>query len=268
MKVAGLQLRLIDATTRQQKESNVDHILQQIDACPQCDLIVVPELATVGYGQDVFENLSFTADPVASSTIDRIRSAAKRKQTFLAFGFPEKSEDAFYNSVALIDDRGGLIDVYRKTHLPLFVDTMEGDYFQSGDRLVSFDVRGVEVGVSICYDIRYPELARNLALDRNIDLLLHPTAFSDDETFASWHPFIVTRAIENQIYVLSVNRAGERSGRSFFCPPLMDWQRHSSALGVDEDCLVATIDDGVLSTVRQKYRYREGINQKALESLR
>ena len=218
LNVIGLQLRTGDADTERRKDANVDHIIAQIDACEPCDLIVTPELSTVGYGDRVFEKLPLVADQIESDTIHKIQNAAKRNRAFVALGFAEKHENKYYNSVAIINDGGELIDVYRKAHLPLFTDTMEGKHFLPGDRLVSFKIKGFTVGVSICYDIRFPEVARRLSLIGAIDLLIHPTYFFDDETFSSWHPFVVTRAIENQIYVLSVNRAGEHSGRSILCP--------------------------------------------------
>jgi hypothetical protein len=77
----------------------------------------------------------------------------------------------------------------------------------------------VRLGLLICYDIRFPEVSRALALLEGCDVLLHPSAFPKDQTYASWPLFVVTRAIENQVYVLSLSRAGAHFGGSLLCPP-------------------------------------------------
>ena len=77
----------------------------------------------------------------------------------------------------------------------------------------------LKVGLCICYDIRFPELWREMAWRRGADLILHPAAFIRDETFPSWHPFVMTRAMENQVYVLSISHAGEEFGNSVAMPP-------------------------------------------------
>jgi omega-amidase len=257
-KVTGLQLAIRDALSVDEKEANVEEAIRAIEACDDCDLVVLPELCTVGYGDDVFKRLPATADALDGETIRRFRRAARSRGVHAAIGFAERDGERVYNSVAIVDDLGMLVDVYRKVHLPQFEGSWEKTYFAAGDRSVSFAVNGLRVGVLVCFDIRFPDVCRKLAFDDDVDLLIHPTGFFRDETFASWHPFVVTRAIENQAYLLSVNRAGAECGHSILAPPLLDWPSAISTLGAEPGALACEVDQGVLARVRAKYQYRRG----------
>ena len=83
-------------------------------------------------------------------------------------------------------------------------------------------LKGWKMTPLICYDIRIPEMSRALVLEHNADLLLHCGAYFRDESFATWHNFATARAMENQVYLLSLNRAGKNYGSSLFCSPWMD----------------------------------------------
>jgi predicted amidohydrolase len=65
-------------------------------------------------------------------------------------------------------------------------------------------VNGIQVGLAICYDIRFPELARKLILERDISLLLHPGGWPRDEGLHTWHMFVQVRAMENSIYLFAL----------------------------------------------------------------
>lgn len=100
--------------------------------------------------------------------------------------------------------------------------SMEKEYFDRGDHVFTFKVKGFTLAPIICYDIRIPELCRTLTLQHNVDVILHCGAYYRDESFATWHAFTTTRALENQVFFLSLNRAGDTWGNSTFCWPWMD----------------------------------------------
>ena len=99
---------------------------------------------------------------------------------------------------------------------------MEKEYFVGGDQIFTFKVKNFTISPIICYDIRIPELSRTLTLKRDVELILHCGAYYRDESFETWHNFAMSRAMENQIFFLSLNRAGETWGNSIFCWPWMD----------------------------------------------
>jgi nitrilase len=86
---------------------------------------------------------------------------------------------------------------------------------------------------------------------------LHPVAFTKDSTFASWHHFIICRAMEHQVYFLSVNRAGEAWGNSILCPPWVDDQTRPTVMGEQEETRLMTIDKQVIDFVREMYPFRQ-----------
>ena len=133
---------------------------------------------------------------------------------------------------------------------------MEKDYFAAGESLLVFEVAGLRIAPVICYDLRFPELWRRLALDEGVDLVLHPVAFYRDESAYSWRAFAVARALENQVYLLSLNRAGPAWGGSIFCPPWVDEAERETVLGTAEECRAFNVDPVVLAAARQRIPYR------------
>ena len=121
-----------------------------------------------------------------------------------------------------VDGNGELIGCFDKLHLAQYGISMEKEYFERGDHLLVFKHRGITIAPIICYDIRMPELARTLAVDQGVELILHCSAHGRDESFYSWHHFSICRAIENQVFFLSLNRAGKNYGNSIFCTPWVD----------------------------------------------
>jgi nitrilase len=67
--------------------------------------------------------------------------------------------------------------------------------------------------------MRLPELTRRLGTEFGVSIIIHPVAYAQDCSFHSWHPFVVTRSLENQVYFTSLNRGGAHFGHSIICPP-------------------------------------------------
>lgn len=262
IRVAGIQLRLRKAVTKKGKQKNIERAKKLIARIGSADLIVLPELFTIGYSRKTFQRLSELADTLHGETIDIFCDIAREKNTFIAFGFAEKWGEGYGNSVAVINNRGELVGVYRKMHLPNYHGSVENKFFIRGDRRFSFDLRGIKVGVINCYDIRFPELTRALALQDNIDLLIHPVAFNRDESYSTWHPFVITRAKENQIYIMSLNQAGERNGGSIFCPPHVGRKIKPVILGYQEGVIIGIVDTKVIAKTREEYHFRRDIREE------
>ena len=133
---------------------------------------------------------------------------------------------------------------------------MEKEYFARGNHLLAFEIKGLRIAPIICYDIRVPELARTLVLEHGVQLLLHCGAYCRDESFYSWPDFVVTRAMENQIFVLSLNRAGANFGQSQLCPPWVDEATPPVRFpDVEEAFLRLEIDPGKTETARKHYSF-------------
>jgi len=158
--------------------------------------------------------------------------------------------------IAIVGPDGTLFGHYDKLHLAHYGASMEKDYFSRGDNLCVIDIKGFKLAPIICYDIRIPDLCRTLTLDHGVDVILHSGAYYRDESFFSWHDFAITRAIENQSYLISLNRAGAQYGHSVFCPPWIDENNLPEELDEHtEEFKVVTIDKKILQQVRLDYSF-------------
>ncbi len=205
---------------------------------PGVDLIVFPELMGSPYfclTQDatIFDR----AETLDGETVKRFADRVRAGGVFVLITLFEKwsapdKRVRYYNSAVLLDPQGQCVGVYRKTHVPtLHLETLTTDeayYFAPGDALPVFEVRGVSVGVLICFDRSYPEAARTLAR-QGAKLIVIPAASSGAERGERWVQECAARAMENGIYVLGVNRAGHETpvrdqnlayfGKSCSCDP-------------------------------------------------
>ena len=143
-----------------------------------------------------------------------------------ASGAPERA----YNTCVVIAPDGELVARYRKIHLfdvdiPGRAQIRESAATLAGDSLVSVQTDFGRVGLSICYDLRFPELYRQLAVHHQCELLVVPAAFTAHTGAAHWHVLLRARAIENQCYVLAAGQVGrhnpkrESFGHSLFIDP-------------------------------------------------
>lgn len=187
---------------------------------PDADLVVFPELMAAPYFCLTRDESQFArAETLDGETVRRFAARARARGVFVLITLFEKCVGAdtlvrYYNSAVLIDPQGECRGVYRKTHVPvLHLETMTTDeayYFAPGDALPVFEVRGISVGVLICFDRSYPEAARTLAR-QGAELIVIPAASSGAERGERWVQECAARAMENGIYVLGVNRAGDET---------------------------------------------------------
>jgi predicted amidohydrolase len=177
-----------------------------IGSSDEFDLVVFPELFLSDYDLAVVATRAMTLD---AAPIAELRKAAAASSTAVAVGFAERRGSAVFNSLALIDEGGDLVDVYRKIYL--FGD--EQSVFAAGDDLILAELAGRVVGPQICFDVEFPEPSRALA-KAGADLLLtvaaNPVPFYSDHLIATQ-----ARALDNRLPHLYVNRCGLEAGLEF-----------------------------------------------------
>ncbi len=166
----------------------------------EADLIVLPELAFTGYlFHDRSELASLAEDPARSQTVSSLIALCRDRDFFLVTGFAEKSADKIFNSALLIGGHG-LVHTYRKLHL----FNTEKEYFDPGDTpLETIELRGARIGLMVCFDWAFPEVARALAL-QGADLLCHPSNL----VLAHCQQAMLTRCLENSVFAVTANRFG------------------------------------------------------------
>jgi 5-aminopentanamidase len=193
-------------------DANLEQILNWLEpaAMAGAKLVVFPECALSGYGFASREQGLDHAVSLDSAPVHKVVTACERHQCFCVFGLLERDGDRLFNACVLTGPRG-VVGSYRKVHLPFLGIDM---FVDPGDRpFAVHDAGGLKVGMHICYDGGFPETARVLAL-LGADLLVLPTNWPTHSECAAEH-MIPTRAMENTVYVLAVNRVGEESGFRF-----------------------------------------------------
>ncbi len=193
-------------------EANLERILGSIADAAQAGarLVVFPECALSGYGFASREEGLAHAVAVESAPVARVIAACRQHACFCIFGLLERDGARLFNACVLAGP-AGLVATYRKVHLPYLGIDMFAD---PGDMpFAVHDAGGVKVGMHICYDGAFPEPARVMAL-LGADLLVLPTNWPTHSECAAEH-MIPTRAMENTVYVMAVNRVGEESGFRF-----------------------------------------------------
>jgi apolipoprotein N-acyltransferase len=169
--------------------------------------------------------------------------ARTARVTVIAGGMPERSGDAQrpYNTAVVLSPQGEVLAHYRKIHLFDVELSQEQAYRESagtsaGAQPVVIDVAGWKVGLSICYDLRFPELYRAL-VDRGAEVLVVPAAFTKTTGTDHWHPLLRARAIENQCWLLAAAQWGNHPG---------DRQTYGHSMGIDPwGTIVAEQPEGV-----------------------
>ena len=263
--ILACQIDVPAMTRGAERTAHMDRVARAIDfelaSNGPVDLVVLPELGSLDYSRSCFDRLSDLAEPLeASPTIESLRKVAQTNGVAILAGMArqEPGKDAGPDSFitqALIAADGKLAAHYDKLHIAQFGESTETAYFARGDRLLVFEIGGFTFGTIICYDIRIPELSRVLARRHGVDVILHPTAFCRDETFHTWQAFATTRAIENQVYFVSVNRAGDDFGDSMLIEPWMDETVPLRQLSTGEEFARWTLSRSVLDHARSSYPF-------------
>jgi len=169
------------------------------------ELIVFPEMTDTGYSMPVIQA---HASDWANGFVPGVQEIAKTISIAIVSGVSERDGSSIYNSQVLIDSHGNIAAKYRKTHLYAVAPVEEQTCFAPGKKFASFALGDLRFGFSICYDLRFPEMYRNLATEQNVSGFIISSAwpFPRDEHFRI---LAVARAIENQSYVIASNRVGK-----------------------------------------------------------
>lgn len=255
LKVAVCQMRIVDSKTE-----NLTRAGELINAAANngADLIVLPEIFNIPYQADLMvEN----AELYPGRTTDYLAELARRHSVILVGGsIPEiDTQGCIFNSSFVFDEKGALIGRHRKMHLfdvdiPGQIFFQESAVFCPGEGLQIIRHGGLSFAVIICYDIRFPELARWAAL-AGAELLVVPAAFNLTTGPAHWEILMRSRAIDNQLYVIAASpaRNPEASYQAWGHSMVVDpWGNITSQADIAESVIYADLDLGLVSRIRQE----------------
>lgn len=191
--------------------ANVQAVAKAV-ATDKASLVAFPEMFLSGYniGDDA-QRLALTLD---DERLDPIRAAAKRSKAFVVAGGPRKVRPGVTSNAAFLIRPDGTTEAYDKRVLANYTTFEEGKYFQPGRTTPIFDLGFAKVGLSICYDLFFPEFQRRQALN-GADLLLNISA-SPTTSQRFFEALIPARAIENCAFVAYTNLVGPQDGIVFW----------------------------------------------------
>ena len=181
---------------------NLDRIAKML-AGREADLLVLPELFSTGYRFKNMDEAHHYAETIPDGpTTNFLISQAKKINTYIFAGLVEVDKEYVYNSSVIVGP-DGFIGRYRKIHL---FDTEKACFHAGSEVPPVFDLKGIKVGVMICFDWRFPEMARSLAL-KGAEIIAHPSNL----VLPHCPQAMITRCLENRIYAITADRIGKES---------------------------------------------------------
>ncbi|MCZ3367355.1 MULTISPECIES: carbon-nitrogen hydrolase family protein [Methanobacterium] len=254
-KLALCQMKVID-----NKDSNIKNALDMIKtaALTKSDLVILPEMFNCPYDNDKFTE--YAEEKKNSKTLKSISKAVKDLNIYIIAGsIPELDGDKLYNSSFIFNRNGDIIGSHRKMHLfdidiPEKIRFKESETLSAGNQITVIDTELCKIGVAICYDIRFPELSRLMAL-KGAELIVIPGAFNMTTGPAHWETLIRGRAIDNQLYVAAVSPARNEKlsyvayGNSMVADP---WGKVLARAGEKEEVIYADINLSRVKEIREE----------------
>ena len=244
MKIAMVQMKVVSGDAA---ENRLRGLALAAEAARQADVIVLPEIWTTGYG---LRNIQTDAEDEAGPTFSGLKEiAVDQGVTIISGSIPLRRDGKIYNGLIVIDKSGKTIADYQKIHL--FSLFQEANFFAQGNQRCVFDLDGVTAGTVICYDLRFPELIRAMAID-GMKILFAPAEWPAARG-EHWRLMNQARAVENQIFVCAVNCVGEHKGSPFYGHSmLIDPNGKVLAEGSsEEEIIIGEVDLTVLAAVRK-----------------
>lgn len=223
------------------KVDNLTKALAMAEKALVCgaDIIVLPEVFSTGF---CYEGISDLAEEAPYPTITKLLEFSKRKRCVVIGSIIEqlRASIPIYYNLGFCVEHGKLAGVYRKSH-PF---KKERNYFTAGNSIqpILLEKYGLTLGLEICYELRFPEVARKLAL-AGADLLVTVAQFPNPRRYV-WRTLSLARAIENQIPHVACNLVGSSPTSSFFGGSIIiDAAGNVLAEADDKECIIVTAID-------------------------
>lgn len=237
----------------QNKQANLHHFAERISALKgQTELIVLPEMFSTGFNTDP----SDLAETMEGPTVRWMKEMASQNKVILTGSLIIEEQKKFFNRLLwVLPD--GQVGHYDKRHL--FGYAGEDEHYARGEHRLIASVKGWKINLLICYDLRFPIWARHSSAsktnnDPEYDLLIYVANWPDKRSHA-WKILLQARAIENQAYVVGVNRVGKDaknlnySGDSMIVDPMGEIMHQSTA---KEDSFTCILDKEKLKEIRDR----------------
>lgn len=249
MKIALAQVASPLEEPEPDRIARVGELLASID---EVDLVVLPELWACGYF--AFDRYRDSAQRLDGPLVQQVAGWARRRHTPVQLGslVEDGGDGRLYNTALLLDADGQVVLEYRKIHV-FGYQSLEAQLLTPGDRADVQPTEFARVGMTTCYDLRFPELYRIL-VEKGAEFLLVPAAWPAAR-LEHWRLLTRARALENQTYLVACNAAGsqgevELAGHSCVVDP---WGQVVAEAGDGEQVLYAEIDPGLVGKIRSDF---------------
>eukprot|EP00294_Goniomonas_avonlea_P003820 CAMPEP_0114574842 /NCGR_PEP_ID=MMETSP0114-20121206/19617_1 /TAXON_ID=31324 /ORGANISM="Goniomonas sp, Strain m" /LENGTH=283 /DNA_ID=CAMNT_0001762299 /DNA_START=60 /DNA_END=911 /DNA_ORIENTATION=+ len=237
------KIALLQLAVGADKPANLENAAAKIKeaASNGAKVVVLPECFNCPYGNTFFPQYAEDVKSGDSPSAAMLASAAKDSKVFVVGGsIPERDGDQLFNTSLTFDPEGQCVGKHRKVHLfdidiPGGICFKESETLTAGKDLTVIDMGFARIGVGICYDIRFPELAQIYRHKHGCDLLVYPGAFNMTTGPKHWELLQRARAVDNQLYVAAVSPARDSSAG------YVAWG-HSTLVGPWGDVLATTED--------------------------
>ena len=252
------------------KDYNIKRMEEQAAqaAKSECDLIVFPEMSLTGY---VCRDLTYKlSEPIRGSSMDKLERIAREHNLHVVLGMPEESgaKGIIHNSSVLLSP-SGVVGTYRKMYLPTHSVFEEKRYFRPGHEVQTFDTTIGNIGMLICYDLFFPELARLLTVaGAQIIVCISASPSGRRDYFET---LTKARAIENSVFLAYVNLVGIEDGLQFWGGSHVlspEGRLLTKAKYDEEDLAIARIDYEDLSRARPFLPTLKDLRPELFEFLR
>ena len=255
IKLALCQMNVIDDKEENLKKAELmikDSITQN------ADFIILPEMFNCPYSNDKF--LEYCEEENSSITISKISELSDKHGVYILAGsIPEKEDGKLYNTSYLFDRNGKIIAKHRKMHL-FDIDVKdkitfkESDVLTAGNKVTVAKTEFGKIGIGICYDIRFPELARIMS-ENGAKILFYPGAFNMTTGPAHWELLFRTRALDNQVFCVGVapalnkNASYHSFGHSIITNP---WGDVIAEANKKEELIISEINLNEIKKIREE----------------
>jgi len=228
------------------KKLSIEKIKKLVESSPDINLLIFPEMTLTGF---TMKSKDFAED-IEGESYWFFKSIARKKKCAILYGVIEKGKKKNFNTLAHINNQGKIISSYRKIHP--FSYSKEDIFYGKGKSPTITKVKSIKIGLSICYDLRFPELYRFYAKEK-VDMIVDIANWPDTR-IEHWRTLLKARAIENQCYVVGVNRIGDDpklhyNGFSSVFDPM---GKEIVAVENEEKVITVEIDKSVVDEVRKK----------------
>ncbi|MBQ9160488.1 MAG: carbon-nitrogen hydrolase family protein [Methanobrevibacter sp.] len=255
IKLGLCQMNVVD-----NKKENLNKATSMIRECVRkdADFIILPEMFICPYSNDKF--IEYGEEEQTSITLNHISKLAKENNVYILAGsIPENESDKLFNTSYLFDKTGEIIAKHRKMHL-FDIDVKdkitfkESDVLTAGDDVTVAETEFGKIGIGICYDVRFPELAR-LMVGEGALMLCYPGAFNMTTGPAHWELLFRSRALDNQTYCVGVAPALNEDasyhsfGHSIIANP---WGEIISKASEKEELIISEIDLDEINKIREE----------------